>query len=717
MEKFIIGNIKKIIFESNSGPYKVGLFKVKETNDEDYEIYINKIIGFTGDFIDLNYDSDYILYGKMINHPKYGIQFSASGYEIKTPTDKESLILYLSSGLFRGIGIKTAKKIVEKFGTNTIDIIKNNYELLTTVDSISLNKAKMMYNKIIDSQSNQDAIIKLNSYGFSVKESINLISKYGIDLMNIVSENIYMLDKDVSFNKLDLIFLNTHDDNHPYRIKALIKYNIYNMCYESGDTLIQKEDLFIRMKKCFNKKFDSEMFITYVDESLRENVIVEIDKYLMLYDFYIAEKYIKTNINRINNIREMKKTKEVKEYIKYYENKNKILFDDTQKKAIIGALNNNLYIITGGPGTGKTTIIKTIVQILENKNKINKDDIVLLAPTGRSAKKMQDSVGYKAYTIHKFLKWNKELETFQIDEYNKAKEKVVIVDEASMIDIFLFSSLLKGLRLNVKLILVGDVNQLPSIAPGDVLRDLLCQNNIKNTYLNKIYRVNEESYISDIALDIKNQKEFNNIDDYNDFKFIKSSDEDIKSYLIQICNYVKSKKISLDNFQVLVPMYKGVNGIDNLNILMADIFNSKNKKYQIGDKFCRIDDKVIQLVNDVDNNVYNGDIGYIKDINIINKKTIVEIEFGNNKVIYTNGDFDKFSLAYAISIHKSQGSEYDHVVIILANSFVRMFYNKLIYTAVTRAKSSLTIIGSLQAFNTCIKTLYANNRKTYINHV
>ena len=398
-------------------------------------------------------------------------------------------------------------------------------------------------------------------------------------------------------------------------------------------------------------------------------------------------------------------------------NKNKILFDDTQKKAIIGALNNNLYIITGGPGTGKTTIIKTIVQILENKNKINKDDIVLLAPTGRSAKKMQDSVGYKAYTIHKFLKWNKELETFQIDEYNKAKEKVVIVDEASMIDIFLFSSLLKGLRLNVKLILVGDVNQLPSIAPGDVLRDLLCQNNIKNTYLNKIYRVNEESYISDIALDIKNQKEFNNIDDYNDFKFIKSSDEDIKSYLIQICNYVKSKKISLDNFQVLVPMYKGVNGIDNLNILMADIFNSKNKKYQIGDKFCRIDDKVIQLVNDVDNNVYNGDIGYIKDINIINKKTIVEIEFGNNKVIYTNGDFDKFSLAYAISIHKSQGSEYDHVVIILANSFVRMFYNKLIYTAVTRAKSSLTIIGSLQAFNTCIKTLYANNRKTYINHV
>ncbi|MGM9878111.1 MAG: ATP-dependent RecD-like DNA helicase [Bacilli bacterium] len=717
MEKYILGNIKKIIFESNNGPYKVGLFRVKETNEEDYEIYINKIVGFTGSFTDINYDSDYLFYGKMVEHPKYGIQFNVSTYEIKPPTDKESIILYLSSGMFRGIGIKTAKKIVEHFGTDTIDVIKNNYELLQTISGMTIEKARKMHDIIVNSDMNQDLILKLNSYGFSVKEAINLITKYKMDLMNIVSENIYELYPDISFDKLDTIFLMNHEDNHPYRIYALIKYNLYIMCYESGDTLIQKEELFLKMKKCFTTNFDSDIYLAYIAKLLDEKELVEIDNCLMLYDFYITEKDILMSINRINSIKQMTKEKDIDDYIKYYENKNKIDFDETQESAIKGALCNNFYIITGGPGTGKTTIIKTIVQILQDKDKLRKEDMVLLAPTGRSAKRMQESVGISAYTIHKFLKWNKETGTFQIDEYNKANEKVVIIDEASMIDIFLFSSLLKGLKMNVKLIMIGDANQLPSIGPGDILGDLLNQKNIKSKCLNTIYRVKEGSYISDIASDIKNQKKFDYIEDYSDFKFIESSDDNIQTYLTQICENIKKKKIPIENFQVLVPMYKGLNGIDNLNNLMAEIFNSNHKKYQIGDKYYRIKDKVIQLVNDIDNNVYNGDIGYIKDINIIDKKMIVDIEYSSGIVTYTNGDFDKFSLAYAISIHKAQGSEYDNVVVILAKSFMRMFYNKLIYTAVTRAKSSLIILGSLSSFNSSIQTLYANNRNTYMKHV
>lgn len=717
MEKYILGNIKKIIYESNTGPYKVGLFRVRETNEDDYEIYVNKTIGFTGSFTDINYEADYLFYGKMIEHPKYGIQFNVDSYEIKPPSDKESLILYLSSGMFKGIGVKTAKKIVEQYGLDTIDIIKNNYELLANVSGMTINKARKMHDKIVNSDMNQDLIIKLNSYGFSVKEAIDLITKYGMELINIINENIYELYPDVIFDKLDNIFLASHEDNHPYRINALIKYNLYTMCYESGDTLIQKEELFIKMKKCFKNNFDSETYIAYITELLEEKELIEINNSLMLYEFYMTEKDILMSINRINSIKEISKIKDIEEYIKYYENKNKINFDETQKLAIKEALTNNFYIITGGPGTGKTTIIKTIVQILQDKNKIDKKDMVLLAPTGRSAKRMQESVGVSAYTIHKFLKWNKETGAFQIDEFNKASEKVIIIDEASMIDIFLFSSLLKGLKQNVKLLLIGDANQLPSIGPGDVLNDLLNQKNIKSTCLNVIYRVKEGSYISDLALDIKNQKTFDVIEDFSDFKFIESSDDNIQTYLTQICESIKKKKISIENFQVLVPMYKGINGIDNLNNLMAEIFNSKHKKYQIGDKYYRIKDKVIQLVNDVDNNVYNGDIGYIKDINIIDKKTIIEIEYSSGTVIYTNGDFDKFNLAYAISVHKSQGSEYENVVVILARSFIRMFYNKLIYTAVTRAKSSLIILGSLNSFNTAIKTLYAKNRNTYMKHV
>ena len=404
--------------------------------------------------------------------------------------------------------------------------------------------------------------------------------------------------------------------------------------------------------------------------------------------------------------------------INSYENKNNILFNDDQKDAIKGSIKNNFFIISGGPGTGKTTIIKAIVEIIKDLYDYTSENIALLAPTGRASKRIAESVKAPAYTIHKFLKWNKETGAFSVDEYNKTYENVVIVDESSMIDIFLFSSLLKGLRDDVKLILVGDANQLPSIGPGDILNDLLHKDNLSNKYLNTIYRVKEGSYITYLASDIKDKKYFDKFDNiYSDFKFIESSDDNIQAYLTKICESVKEKNISINDFQVLAPMYKGINGIDNLNNLMANIFNPDKQTYSILDKNYRVGDKVIQLVNDVDNNVYNGDIGYIKSIETLDKKLIVEIDYSGNIVEYKSGEFDKFNLAYVVSIHKSQGSEYDNVVVILAKSFNRMFYNKLIYTGVTRAKSSLIILGSLDSFNKSVQTSYGNNRKTYMKYV
>ncbi|MBR4178496.1 MAG: ATP-dependent RecD-like DNA helicase [Bacilli bacterium] len=718
MKNYILGSIRKIIFESNSGPYKVGLFKIKETNDEDALEYVNKVIGFTGNFAEINEDVDYILYGKLIIHPKYGLQYSVDSYEISVPSDTDSLIMYLSSGMFKGIGTKTAKKIVERFGSDTVDVIKDNYEELALISGMNMKKARMIHDKMIENDVNQDLIIKLNGYGFSVKEAIDLSTMYGLDLINIIEENIYELVDYVSFDKLDLIFLKDHDEMSSVRIKALIKHNIKTMCYESGDTLIHKEELFIRMKRCFKKSFSSNMYVAYINELLSENELVEVEDNITLYEFYEAEKYILSDINRISNIKDAVNSKKIDEYIKLYEKRNNIEFNKEQRNAIEESIKNNFYIITGGPGTGKTTIIKAIVELLESISNINKNDIALLAPTGRSAKRMSESVGAPAYTIHKFLKWNKETETFGVDEYNKASEKVIIVDEASMVDIFLFSSLLKGLRINVKLLLIGDANQLPSIGPGDVLNDLLHMNNIKSKCLNIIYRVKDGSYITYLANDIKNKKVFDTIsNEYADFKFIESNDDNILSYLKDICKKIKNKNISIENFQVLAPMYKGLNGIDNLNELMAEIFNGEEEKYQVGDKYYRIGDKVIQLVNDVENNVFNGDIGYIKDIDFVEKKMEITISYMGHKVKYKSGEFDRFTLAYAISVHKSQGSEYDNVVVVLAKSFKRMFYNKLIYTAVTRAKQSLIIIGSLESFNSSVQTLYADNRNTYLKRV
>lgn len=717
MKKSIIGNIKKVIYQSPNGPYIVGLFKVKESSDEDLSDYINKTITITGQINDIDDNLDYVLYGNMVEHYRYGMQYTFDSYEVKEPADTDSLIIYLSSGIFKGIGVKTATKIVERFKENTIEVIKTHPEDLALIPGMNMSKAKLIHEKIVDNSLNQELIIKLNTYGFTVKEAINLINKYKYNISSIVEDDIYQLVEDVSFKKLDEIFLKSHDDDHPYRVCALIKYKISCLVYESGSTLIEKEELFLEMKKSFKNPFTSDDFIVYVNKLLNEKSIVLVDNYITLYDYYLTEKSILRDINRINDIKDSYSKEKIEKCIVNFEKNNGIKFDVEQKNAIIGALKNNFYIITGGPGTGKTTIIKAIVDILMELGKIREDDIALLAPTGRSAKRIAESVLLKAYTIHKYLKWNKETGTFSIDEFNKAKEKVIIIDESSMIDIFLFNALLKGLNLNVKLLLIGDANQLPSIGPGDLLNDLINYNSIKSTCLSKIYRVKDGSYITYLAADIREQKYFDKLDSYDDFRFIESNDNNIISYLKEICYKVKEKNINLDNFQILAPMYKGLNGIDNLNNIIAEIFNPDEEKHKIGETYYRVNDKVIQLVNDADNDIYNGDIGYIRDISYYNKAMFIDIAYSNNVVRYTEKDADKFSLAYAISIHKSQGSEYDNVVVVLAKSFMRMFYNKLVYTAVTRAKSSLIILGSLESFNSSVQTSYSNNRNTYIKTV
>ena len=717
MKNYINGNVRKIIYESSSSPYKVGIFKVRETNIEELNEYIDKIISFTGSFNEINMDLDYTFYGSIVEHPKYGAQFSVETYEIKEPNDNESLIIYLSSGLFKGIGIKTAKKIVEKFGKDTVNIIKNDYKKLSLVHGVNDEKASKMHDKIMDNEINQDYIIRLNALGFSVKEAIDLINLYKSNLFNVINDNIYELVEYISFDKLDNIYLKDNMEDSLIRIEALIKHNIYNICNETGDTLVSKEELLIKMKSNFKTLFSLDKFLLHLNNLIKKNEIIEVKEMIALKSFYDTESLIYNNILRLNNIKNNYDIERINIFISEYEKRNSIELAKNQKEAIIESIVNNFYIITGGPGTGKTTIIKAVVEILEDLEDYASDDIALLAPTGRSAKRMAESVIFPASTIHKYLKWNKETNDFQINENNKSKNKVVIVDEASMIDIFLFTSLLKGLPLNVKLILVGDANQLPSIGPGDVLNNLLSCDNIKKKVLNEIYRVKEGSYITYLANDIKNTKSFDKFENYDDFKFIEASDEEIIPYLIEICKSACRKGIKPDNFQVLAPMYKGYNGIDNLNRVMTDIFNPNKNKVMINDIYYSVGDKVIQLVNDVENNVFNGDIGYIKEIEYAGKKLVVTIDYMGNYVEYTSGEFDKFMLAYAISIHKSQGSEYDNVVVILAKGFSRMFYNKLIYTAVTRAKSSLIIIGSVESLNKSVSTLYATNRKTYLKYI
>ena len=711
--KYIKGNVRKILYENDNG-YRVGLFKVKETNDEELSEYLNKTITFNGVFLPLSNDIVYTFYGKLVKHPRYGLQYQVENYEINEIDDSEGIIMYLSSGLFKGIGPKIAKGLVDIFGMDTIEAIKRKDKRILTVKGMTVKKFDNLVVEINQSTKDEENILELTKIGLTTKESFLILKKYNDNIKKIIEENIYLLQNDIDFKKLDNIFLKTESEFDKRRVKALIKHLIKTICYDKGDTIVNKEDLYININGYFNEPLDVNNYNLYLQELEKENEIITINNDVALYYFYETESILANKIKSLSNTKSYISDKKIEGYIENYEEINNIKLNKDQKEAIKGSLKNNFYIITGGPGTGKTTIIKAVVDIYSSINESKEEDITLLAPTGLSAKRMMESIGSKASTIHKFLKWYGETETFLLNIYNPSNTRFIIIDEVSMVDIFLMKNLFDGVLNNIKLIFVGDANQLPSISPGNILYDLLQIPEIKRTELSKIYRTKKDSYINDFAKDIKNKITKEKYENYSDFLFIESEEIYIKQIIKEITLKAIERGITKENLQVLAPMYKGENGIESLNKVMQSIFNpeSKDKKEIIlrGVTY-REGDKVIQLINDVDNNIYNGDIGIIEKI-LIGQKTIMIIDYNGTKVKYDNKQFEEITHAFAISIHKSQGSEYENVIMVISKSFKRMLYNKLIYTGVTRAKKSLVIIGSKEYLNYGITRDYAENRKT-----
>ncbi len=387
------------------------------------------------------------------------------------------------------------------------------------------------------------------------------------------------------------------------------------------------------------------------------------------------------------------------------------------------SLKNRITVITGGPGTGKTTIVKAIIEAYKSINKISdsevEEKIASLAPTGRAAKRLSESTGLLSSTIHRFLKWNKENNEFGINEFNKVFHKLIIIDEASMIDINLFASLLKGLTDDIQIILVGDYNQLPSVGPGQVLKDIIESNVIPIIELDLLYRQDEESYIPILSNEIKNNCVDNFLQPHDDYQFLKCNSDSIKSNLCHIAKQIIDKGYNYKNFQIMAPTYLGLNGIDILNKTLQDVFNPNDgskKEYKSGNITYRENDKVLELVNMPDDNVFNGDIGIIEEIIPAtiseSKREEIYINFDGNIIKYLPKDLNKIKHGYAISIHKSQGSEFDVVIIPLCMSYNRMLYRKLIYTGITRAKKKLILIGDPNAFIRGVQNNAEYKRKT-----
>ena len=709
---YIKGKYKQSIFESETG-YKVGLFRVQETDDK--ELVTNKTITFTGYFGMLNKDDTYVFNGNVIYHDRYGMQFQVDTYEKVVPEGKDAIIDFLTSSFVKGCGEVLARKIYKTFGDDTLTKIKESKENLFLVSGMTDKKADSIYKSVVKYFEADKEIVKLKEMGFTVKETMELMNNFGKRVLELIDKNIYVLRDYVDFPKLDSIFLVNNDPEDDRRVDAAIIRAMKDLTFELGDIYLDKIEIVEELASRYN-------IFKSIDENLR-NLAKRKEIMIANEDYYLMTDYLDELNNGVSIAslmsRSPKKISKFNDLIKLTEGELGITYNKEQKEAIKSALTNNVSIITGGPGTGKTTIIKGILRLYSIYKKISYDSITrevcLLAPTGRASKRMSETCGIGASTIHRFLKWDKESNTFAVNELNKVHYNMFIIDETSMLDNHLLSSLFKGIDIHTKIIFVGDEYQLPSVGPGLILSDMISAG-VPHIKLETIYRQSENSYIPMLAKDIKN---VNVTDDYldkkDDYNFISCDSKEIKNILVQIVEKMQDKKMDLGNLQVLAPMYKGENGIDNLNIVLQELINPKDKKkdeIKVGPITYRVGDKILNLVNDIDNNIYNGDIGYIKSIDINSKKEPIVVEYDNNEVGYKRENFNQITHAYAISIHKSQGSEFMHVIMPITKGYSRMLYNKLLYTGVSRAKKSLVLLGDKDAFIKCVNNSYSLVRKT-----
>lgn len=694
------GKVDKIVWSGDNGYKIIAVTFLGAYESEKIVGYMNVIEG-----------QSYTFTGEEIEHPKYGTQFKVTSYEMNDVKTGDEIIDFLSSNHFKGIGMRTASKIYNHFGEETMDVLKTDPDKLEEIN-ISSEIIQEIKSKMVGLDGIDELFKMLKPLQFSeylITDIYQYLNLKGIkDVVKYLKYNSYSLIDDVkllTFEKADQIFLKYNEDglNSGERYKAAYLYFSKELCYRTGNTLVSKDELYNNLKRRLGINY--ELYEQITEELFRDGDIEDIDdNFIMSTDFYVNEESIARNIKlRQNFVNKGLNEKRVRAQIVKLEQEFKINYSDVQKEAIVNALSNNFSIITGGPGTGKTTIIKAIVTIFEQlkypneKVEVLLNKIMLCAPTGRAAQRMKEATGYKAKTIHSLLEWDPHLNKFNRGIDDPLVQELVIIDEFSMVDIFLANSLFKAIRPDAIILVVGDSAQLESVAPGNVLGDFVESNMISTVKLDLIFRQGDGSKIAELARSIDSNDKIELVNTH-DMSIINRSNN-LKDLVKLVVD--KSYDAGYDELetQVLYPKYAGASGIDALNeILKPDIikdcFVTDERTYQIGDK-------VMQLKNNYDKLIYNGDIGFVTKI--INKKAkgannAIVVKFKNTEVELTKNDLYDLTHAYAISIHKSQGSEFKVVVMPIDSGSDHMLTKKLIYTAITRAKDKLIIIGDVNYF-------------------
>ncbi|VEU80882.1 SF1B family DNA helicase RecD2, partial [Haploplasma axanthum] len=691
----ITAKINRYVYHNNDNSYSI--VRVINENNEDLTI--------VGYIPILSEDIFYEFLGKWISHDKYGKQFQVETYTKSNTQSVEGVVSYLSSSYFTGIGPVTAQKIVEELGVDAIKIILSNKDILKQFN-FSDSKIEKLYQQLLDNQTNEHILVNLYGYNIAGKTAMKILNFYGLLTLDKLEENPYQLINDIEgigFIKADELAQKMGiENNDPRRIEAAVLFSMKTYSFQNGDTYLSAIDL----KKYTESILGFEIDVKPVLDSLvlENEIILEEDRYY-LYNSYFAENSVATELKRLKN-----EPSELTDYdylsslLEMVQIQKNIEYTELQKSAILSSLTSKVSVITGGPGTGKTTIIDGIIEIYASYFKINlsnpeiDEKIGLMAPTGRAAKRMEEVLGLPAKTIHRQLGYGYD-GVFTYDADKKMPQKLIIIDESSMIDIFLARKLLEAIDSDAQVIIVGDVDQLPSVSPGTVLKDIIESKIIPVVKLTEIHRQAKNSNIIKLANAVNMQKlDMQRLESGNDLFVRNEFPNNIKKIILeQIKGALDQGYDMINDIQILIPTYKGDIGIDAINLLLQENFNDLNKPYiEYGDKKYFEKDKVIQLVNDPKNFVMNGDIGYIKRISkTVDNKDYLVVDFDGNEVFYEKNDLDSLNLAYAMSIHKSQGSEYKIVILPLIKQYTHMLKKELLYTAITRAKNYLIIIGDI----------------------
>ncbi|MBM7697920.1 ATP-dependent RecD-like DNA helicase [Kurthia huakuii] len=734
---FVVGRPVVSIFHNKENLFSIIKLKIQETNTD----YSEKEIIVAGYFPQVDTEAMYRFQGDLKQHPKYGLQFQATSFEKEIPATETGVIQYLSSDLFPGIGKRTAEIIVEKLGPNAIKKIIENPDALEHIPRLSDDKKETLRDVLKANLGMDRILIKLGEWGFGPQVAVRIYQKYEDKTIQLLQENPYRLIEDISgigFNRADDLGeqLEITGDN-PGRIKAAVLHLLNQMALSDGHVYMEATQLITEAKELLEKSqpiiIDIEAVSAAIIELGKNGKLCGEAQRLYMPSLYYSEVGIAETLLELisrNDEQSAFPSSEIRKWIGDAEERFNVVYAEPQVKAIETAINSAAMILTGGPGTGKTTVVRGLVDVYAELHGLSLDmkeydkdtpfPIVLAAPTGRAAKRLSESTGLPAQTIHRLLGFTGQEDPDEETERNIAG-KLIIIDEMSMVDTWLAYQLLKALPEDCQIIFVGDQDQLPPVGPGQVLKDMLDSHVIPTVELGQVYRQANGSSIVEMAHQLKhNMIPTNLTEKTGDRSFIQAHASQIPTVVSQIIQSALKKGFTIYDVQVLAPMYRGDAGIDNLNHMIQELVNpkknAKTKEMAFGDTTYRIGDKVLQLINQPQSNVFNGDMGEV--IAIFRAKETTDnvdqliVSFDGNEVTYSRGDLSQLTLAYCCSIHKSQGSEFPMVIMPVVRSYYKMLRKNLLYTGLTRAKDFLILCGEPETFVRGVQNIADVSRRT-----